>query len=228
MLAVFVVGQSVITVPLDYAAKTAALAQRRAELAQQWRAPGADHAAIIREAQEILVDALADELLPAWLGTPWDFNGTTETPKEGVIACGYLVSTVLRDAGFDVQRYRLAQQASERIVQSLIPEGSIRRRRGGSRDEVASLIEAWGEGVYIVGFDYHVGIVLRRRRLTRFCHASYLPPAVVVCANPRTDDAFASSYHVVGQLTNADTLQRWIEKRAFVTKKTTKKPPASP
>jgi hypothetical protein len=44
---------------------------------------------------------------------------TSETPGRGEIACGYFVSTVLRDAGFGVERVRLAQQASERIVRTL-------------------------------------------------------------------------------------------------------------
>lgn len=42
---------------------------------------------------------IIDSLMPCWYGTPWDFNGCTTEPGKGSIACGYFVSTVLRDAG---------------------------------------------------------------------------------------------------------------------------------
>src|SRR5262245_2869906 len=55
-------------------------------------------------ARDVLLHAVADDLVPAWIGTTWDFWGTTATPREGSIACGHFVGTVLRDAGFRVDR----------------------------------------------------------------------------------------------------------------------------
>src|ERR1700741_5295000 len=60
-----------------------------------------------------LVLFLRDSLLPCWYGTPWGFYGTTEEPGQGTIACGYFVTTVLRDAGCSLQRIKLAQYPSE-------------------------------------------------------------------------------------------------------------------
>jgi hypothetical protein len=54
------------------------------------------------------------KLLPYWLGTTWNFNGTTQVPGEGSIACGYFVTTLLRDAGVKLERVKLAQMASEK------------------------------------------------------------------------------------------------------------------
>ena len=68
-----------------------------------------------------------DELLPAWDGTPWDFHGTSQAPREGKIACGYFVSTTLLHLGLQVERVRMAQQASELIVKSLVSTNPIRR-----------------------------------------------------------------------------------------------------
>ena len=66
---------------------------------------------MIAEARTVLTRSIYNDLLPAWYGTPWDFNGTSEVPQQGKIACGYFVSTILRDAGWKVERVRLAQQA---------------------------------------------------------------------------------------------------------------------
>lgn len=65
---------------------------------------------ILREAGDVFREAVARDIAPFWYGTPWDFNGTTEQPGTGAIACGYFVTTVLRDAGVQLERVRLAQQ----------------------------------------------------------------------------------------------------------------------
>ena len=48
-----------------------------------------------KQASQLLFSNLADSVFPAWYGTKWDFNGHTNVPKEGLIACGYFVSTTL-------------------------------------------------------------------------------------------------------------------------------------
>ena len=47
-------------------------------------------------------------------------------PGKIPIACGYFVSTVLQDAGRQVDHFRLAQQPSSRILTSLIPGDDCR------------------------------------------------------------------------------------------------------
>ena len=39
-------------------------------------------------AERRFIEFVVDSLLPCWYGTPWDFNGITETPGQGKIACG--------------------------------------------------------------------------------------------------------------------------------------------
>ena len=85
--------------------------------------------ALIAEARMVLTRTIYSDLFPSWYGTAWDFNGTTEIPRQGKIACGYFVSTVLRDAGLKVERAQLAQQASENIILSLIRDSYVRRFR---------------------------------------------------------------------------------------------------
>src|SRR5687768_1120080 len=126
----------------DYATVLAALEAQRAALAAHYRAArlSATRKAVLASAREAALRTIAAELIPAWLGTPWDFNGTTETPQQGRIACGYFVSTVLRHAGFRVERVRLAQQASERIALTLSQPVEIQRFRGSDPADVARAV----------------------------------------------------------------------------------------
>jgi hypothetical protein len=62
---------------------------------------------------------IVDSIIPYWFGTKWNFYGTTEVPRNGSIACGYFVTTVLRDAGLRINRIKLAQAASEEMMKSV-------------------------------------------------------------------------------------------------------------
>ncbi|WMJ72126.1 hypothetical protein RCC89_02925 [Cytophagaceae bacterium ABcell3] len=43
----------------------------------------------------VFSDYLVNKLIPYWYGTKWDFEGHTDVPGKGEIACGYFVSTTL-------------------------------------------------------------------------------------------------------------------------------------
>ena len=64
----------------------------------------------------VLFNSMIDSIFPAWMGTNWDFNGTSNVPKQGEIACGYFVSTTLKHVGFNLNRYKLAQQAASVVL----------------------------------------------------------------------------------------------------------------
>lgn len=202
-----------------YADHRAAIADARKALAK--RLANADEptrARVLASARETLLDAFENALFPAWIGTAWDYNGTSQKPGEGHIACGYFVTTLLSHAGFDVQRAKLAQQASENIVKTLADAESIWRFRKGDEAAVIAKVRELGEGLYVVGLDNHTGFLLERDGApTRFCHASYLEPVAVQCEVAIEAAAFASNYHVVGRVTNDATLTRWIEGAVFQT-----------
>src|SRR6187455_2399459 len=50
------------------------------------------------EKERIFTSAVVETIIPGWIGTAWNFNGTSEKPQQGSIACGYFVTTILRDA----------------------------------------------------------------------------------------------------------------------------------
>lgn len=150
--------------------------------------------------------------MPCWLGMPWSFHGTSELPGDGSVACGYLVSTLLRDANFQLNRYKLAQQASEQIVTSLVAEEHVSRRSRESLSDFCERMRNLGEGLYLVGLDCHVGFLSVRGDSLRFLHSSYLSPAQVVAEPAERSAALAATqYRVTGRLT-ADTgrMAAWL------------------
>ncbi|WP_240359082.1 hypothetical protein [Pyxidicoccus trucidator] len=195
----------------------AELTARREELATRWRVRGVDRAAVRSEARTVVLQALTGQVLPAWHGTPWEFYGTTRTPRSGGIACGYLVSTVLEDAGFRVERVRMAQQPAEHIVKTLAPPRRTWRFRNRPVSEVVHRVTREGEGLYVVGLDYHVGFLWNDGSRVWMCHSSYLGTAEALCEDALTSPAMLSRYHVVGRLLEDGMLDAWLEGRALPT-----------
>ena len=66
-----------------------------------------------------LYTVMTDSVFPYWMGTKWDFNGISNVPGQGMIACGYFVSTTLKHVGFNLNRYKLAQQAASKVIHVL-------------------------------------------------------------------------------------------------------------
>lgn len=200
---------------VPYADRVASLEAKRVALAARARA-GED---VHDEARAALLAAIRQDLLPAWFGTPWEFYGTTTEPGQGTIACGYFVSTVLEDAGFHVERVSLAQQPAENIIKTLVPPEAIRRFRNRPVREVVDHVAAGGEGLWIVGLDYHVGFLYSDGSRVEMCHSSYLDSATVVCEPALTSGAMVSDYRVVGRLFEGPMLDAWLRGGALPTLK---------
>lgn len=196
---------------INYTAlRTRIEAQRQAFAQAYHAADSTQRAQLIDSARHYLFDRIAVDLLPAWYGTPWDFNGTTRTPRQGSIACGYFVNTVLLDAGFRLPRVKWSQQPAERIVQQL--SGAVKRFRDRPVSEVEAYITAQGDGLYVVGLDCHVGFIVRRDGVTRFVHSNYYQRAIGVMSEPLegVNPLARSHYRIVGTLLPDAMLRAWI------------------
>lgn len=174
---------------------------------------------ILSVAQARFAKAVALEIAPRWYGTPWDFNGVSQVPGEGTIACGYFVSTLLRDAGLNVERVRMAQQASENITKSLCTEAEIKRFSNASLADFVDAVQAWGTGLYIVGLDYHVGFLYHDGKTVYFIHSSYYVPKTVIKEEARSSAVLNSSkYRVVGKISaNNRLILKWLQGTAVKT-----------
>ncbi len=163
---------------------------------------------------------LVDKIIPHWYGTPWSFGGHTAVPNQGKIACGYFISTTLRDMGIKLNRYKLAQKSPidegkviscgsdiYTVVQD-VPEKAF--------EEIDRLTK---EGLHFIGFDEgHVGYLLKREGELLLIHSNYLSP-VSVCIEPLKESRVFKSFskfHLVEISNNDFLIKRWLNNRTVL------------
>lgn len=150
--------------------------------------------------QQTLITNIRDSLFTCWLGTPWDFYGTTEEPNKGKIACGYFVTTILRDIGVPVNRIKHAQCASEEMIKAVCIKNTIHRYSNATISSFIEKIKLNGIGLYIVGLDYHTGFILNDGEEVYFVHANYAGQKEVMKEIAIESTVLSSSnYKVIGK-----------------------------
>ena len=172
---------------------------------------------VVAESRELL-EVMLPEMMRCWLGTKWDFNGITEQPGDGKIACGYYVSTVMRDAGFNLHRIKLAQQPSQLILKAFVPRDDMHIHAGMEYAAFCEKVKNLGKGIYIVGLDKHVGFIVHDGSKLHFIHSSGGAPKCVVDESESEAEAIQNSqYRVVGNVTaQKPTIANWLnEKRVY-------------
>lgn len=200
--------------PASYAQIREQLEARRVSLAREL---DVHPARTLVAARRVLVDALRDDVLPAWNGTRWAMNGTSQTPREGSIACGYFVSTTLMHAGFVVERARLGQQAATYITRSLVTTEPIWQTSDQPIDAFVQRLRKGGDGIYLVGLDNHVGFVIVEGDETWFHHAG--PGEAGVRREPARTASFLSTsrYRQTAKLFDDALLEKWLRGSAIST-----------
>ena len=205
--------------PATYAVLQSELVRWQRDLASrhQRATTDAERTAVEGDARLILEQTLP-AMMRCWIGTPWDFNGTAEKPGGGRIACGYYVATVLKDAGFQLDRYQLAQQPSENILRSFLEKDACVLTVGKPYEAFAAAIERAQPGIYLIGLDTHVGFLVIGGNRFRFMHASGSKPWCVV--DEGRDEAGVlqrSNWRLLGNLTaDPHLLRRWLKAEKIV------------
>lgn len=126
------------------------------------------------ETKKALITYLMDSLVPCWYGTPWDYNGISEVPGQGYIACGYFVTTTLRDAGMKINRVKMAQCIEQNLLYDLCT--GHKKYSDKPLDYFVREIEKTGYGLYIVGLDNHTGYIYNDGVNVWFIHSGVYPP----------------------------------------------------
>lgn len=183
--------------------------------------PEEEQGAFLEETRKTMRSHLENDLIPCWYGTEWDFNGISQVPGEGMIACGYFVSTLLRDLGYDLERYKLAQQAALNIVRSLSPKEYRKDWSDISTATLTERIQALDKGFYVVGLDNHVGFMLHDDDgSVWFLHSSYMDPVAVVRELATESEPLASSNrYVLGYLETDWLVKKWLKRDKIATVK---------
>lgn len=158
------------------------------------------------------VEIISTRIFPYWYGTKWGFYGTTEIPNEGEIACGYFVTTTLRDMGVPIKRIKLAQCASEEMIRALIKPNYIHHFSGSGINAFESSLEKLGNGIYIVGLDNHTGFILVSQSGNYFIHSSGAFPFQVIKEKLSESGILKKSkYKVVGKINSDEAfLRNWV------------------
>jgi hypothetical protein len=199
--------------PKTYATLKADLERWRKKLsARLATARTAKEKAVVEADARVILETVLPAMMHCWLGTPWDFNGTADGPGAGKVACGYFVATVLQDAGFRIDRYRLAQQPSENILRSFLPKSACSLAVGEDFQTFATGVNQREPGVYIIGLDTHVGFVIVKNGGFRCIHSSGSRPWCVVDEDSaRAGVIQRSNWRMLGNLTaNRHVLRNWL------------------
>lgn len=191
----------------DYDSCKAVIATTKNKYRKRW-------ASFIKiEKEKIFTTAVVTAIIPNWIGTKWDFNGTSQVPRKGSIACGYFVTTVLRDAGMNIARIKLAQCTSEKMITTLIQPKYITRFSNLPMQDFIGSIKAHGYGLYIVGLDNHTGFIYNDGTTIYFIHSSYIGTRAVEYGIASTNAILqASKYKVLGKLSaDENVLEKWMK-----------------
>ena len=146
----------------------------------------------------LLRNVVSEKLFQFWEGTRWGYNGTTEIPGEGKIACGYFVTTILRDCGFKINRSELAQMGSENMMMKLLEEKNLKRYHNVDVHQFISEIKKSGDQLYFLGLDTHIGFLLCEKGECYFIHSS---GRVVKEIAEKSNAVIKSNYRVTGCIT---------------------------
>lgn len=166
---------------------------------------------VIEKAQLEIKTILIDQIIPNWYGTKWSFEGHTEIPKSGNIACGYFVSTTLRDAGFKLNRYKLAQLYPLEEAKIMSCGETITTIKNSSLTELKKHFLTLKDGIYFIGLDFHVGYILKEQQNVYIIHSNYINKQGVVKENiEKSKAASSSTYYIVPISNNQKLIKKWI------------------
>lgn len=184
--------------------------QRRNELYSILKGDSSTQDSIITIAKTYLFNRLTKDIFPYWYGTPWDFNGISNIPGQGKIACGYFVSTPLKHIGFNLNRYRVAQKGASQIIETI--SGKSKTKTFLSVKDLSEYLLQHPDGLYLVGLSCHVGFVEKQNDKIYFTHSNYLTPCEVIREDLITSPAInSSSIFVLGVFTlNDSVILQWL------------------
>jgi hypothetical protein len=157
---------------------------------------------------------LTQKIIPHWLTTPWSFEGHTAIPRQGEIACGYFVSTTLKDMGFNLNRYTFAQQLPINEAKTLnLGEPVMTISSSSTEERISQLDASLKEGIYFIGFDRsHVGYIQKKDGQLFVIHSNYINAEGVVIERVEASAVFSTyqTLYIAEISTNEALLQKWL------------------
>lgn len=158
------------------------------------------------ELKEFFITSFYNRILPHWKGTKWDYEGHTNTPGVGEVACGYFVSTPLKHMGVNWNRYKLAQMYASKATKTICDSIKIFR----NVSDLYAHIKKHDDNIYHVGLSFHVGFIMKYKGKIKFIHSDYINSEGVKEEDVLKSEALQQSeVFYIGRLTNPVFLQKW-------------------
>ncbi len=180
---------------------------KRIELAASYKnANNKNKEKILKTSEDYLNEKFA-ELVKYWYGTPWAFCGDSNYPGERGIACGYFVTTLLRDLDLNLDRIKLGDQPARNIIKNLVEKKDIKMIKKTGE------LKKFKDGLYIIGLDNHTGFIYKKGDRSYFCNSNFIDKEGPVC-----EDAFNSQLinnskcKMLGKLFEKSLLEKWYSK----------------
>ena len=196
----------------SYEQRKSGLLERQAALSAQWK--GSTQSQVDLAALEAELVSELEFLADFWVGSTWGRgNPQSSTPQRGKINCGTFVGTLLRDIGFTIDVKTLQRQASQGIIRSFVGGKRVRKFSGASMKRFLASVKEMGPGLYIIGLDLHVGLLIQNEDELLYMHSSSETGKV---AKELAMDAWtiqSSNYRVVGKILSRKNLRFWLTRR---------------
>lgn len=193
----------------------------RNELSREWASSHLGKRMKILDAARLeIINLLYRDIFPFWYGTPWGVKGVTEVPGKGKISGAFFVATTLEHAGFNLDRVAMGQMNTEKFIRTLTDSKNIKRFRDLAFYAFLDSIHIWGEGLYLVGADKHIGYILNANNQLRLIHAASDKPPMV--RQERADTSVVleeSKIRVLGKLSaDRGLLEKWVTGQPILVK----------
>lgn len=179
---------------------------------------GTNTSEVLNKSRKQVTQYLVEDIFNHWYTTKWSFEGHTEIPKQGTIACGYFVSTTLRDVGFKLNRFKLAQKSPEEEAKSIACGTTIEKLQNISKQELKNHFLKKQDGLYFIGLDFHVGYIYKDKSEIYFIHSNYIDNKGVMKETLESSKAIMSTNYYIANITYNDVLiKKWILNETIAT-----------
>lgn len=142
----------------------------------------------------------------------------TDTPQQGKVGCGNFVGLVLSGVGFRVDNRKLRRQPSQMIIASFVSKKRTQKFSNAPNPVFWKKVRAMGPGLYIIGLDYHVGLLIQTKTEVRFIHSSVVTGMVVNEDATQAELITDSRFKMVGKILSPQNINDWLAGRTIKVK----------
>lgn len=203
---------------INYAYIKSTIQSNRKQAAQSYK-NAANKSESLNQIRKQFTNHLVTDIIPQWYGTKWSFDGYSEIPKSGSIACGYFVSTTLRDVGLNINRYKLAQKAPYHEAKVIACGSAIETLQNKTKEELETyFLTNKKDGLYFIGLDFHVGFILKEGQNVYFIHSNYFNNSGPTKEKIEDSKVMNSKvYHFCNITHNDVLLKKWLNNEVIAT-----------